>query len=194
MVKFEVRSEEMDKAFKEAIEKVGDLRPALITIAREFYKANKAIFALKSAGKYTDFTGPRIANTWKNPGRPERRTRNGNFTAYQWAKVQAKHPGVSAKGYPLLKATGDLERSITRDGDGNSYKEISPKTIVIGTSVPYAGFHQTGTSRLPMRQFLFIDPSTTAWADSEIFSRRNKAWLQAIDTYVRRVVGESIQS
>lgn len=191
MVEFKVESEEMNKAFKEAMVKVGDLRPALIQIGREFYKANKAIFKLKSAGKYPDFSGPKIANTWKNQGRPEARIRNGNYTAYQWYKE--KTTGF-ARGYPLLKFTGRLEQSITNPASGETIQTITKKSIVIGTSVPYAGYHQTGTKNLPMRQFLFIDPSTTAWADSQIFSRRNKAWLEAIDSYVRRVVGESVQS
>lgn len=194
MVTYKVESQEMQKALNDAAKKIGDLRPALIQIGREFYKANKAIFALKSAGKYTDFVGPKIANTWKNPGRPEKRIRNGNYTAYQWSKEKAT--GL-ARGYPLLKFSGRLEASITKSGDQDAIQTITKKSIVIGTRVPYGIYHQSEEPRktnLPMRQFLFIDPSTTAWADSRIFSRRNKAWLEAIDSYVRRVLGESVQS
>lgn len=193
MVEFKVESAEMQKALNDAAKQIGDLRPALIQIGREFYKANKAIFALKSAGKYTDFVGPKIANTWKDPGRPDKRIRNGNYTAYQWAKEKAT--GLT-RGYPLLKFSGKLESSITKSGDSNTVQTITKKSIVVGTKVPYGIHHQYGAPKanLPMRQFLFIDPSTTVWADSKIFSRRNKAWLEAIDSYVRRVVGESVQS
>lgn len=189
MVEFKVETTELQKAMNDAAKKVGDLRPALIQIGREFYKANKAIFWLKSAGKYTDFIGPKIANTWKNPGHPDKRTRNGNYTAYQWHKEQKT--GLR-KGYPLLKFTGRLEKSITTASSADSVQVITKKTIVIGTRVPYGIFHQEGTKVLPMRQFLFIDPSTTVWADSQIFSRRNKAWLEAIDSYVRRVVDGAV--
>lgn len=192
MVEFKVESAEMNAAIKRAIEKIGDLRPALITIGREFYKANRAIFKLKSAGRYTDFVGPKIANTWKNPGRPRTRTRNGNLTAYQYAKVQAKHRGVNSQGYPLLRATGALERSITNPSDPNAEQSVTNKSIVIRTLVEYAVFHQTGTKNIPMRQFMFIDPSTTVWKDDEDFSRRNKAWVEAIDSYVKRVLGDEI--
>lgn len=189
MVEFKVESEELRKAMESAVKQIGDLRPALIQIGREFYKANRAIFKLKSAGKYVDFTGPKISQLWKNPGRPDARTRNGNYTAYQWAKEKAT--GLR-RGYPLLKFTGRLERSITDPTSADSVQVLTKKSIVLGSRVPYGIFHQEGTKVLPMRQFLFVDPSTTVWADSQIFSRRNKAWLEAIDTYVRRVVTNAV--
>lgn len=192
MVDFKVESKEMEVALKDAVKKIGDLRPALIQIAREFYKANKAIFWLKGPGKYTDFVGPKIANTWKDPGRPEKRIRNGNYTAYQWHKE--KKTGL-AKGYPLLKFSGTLEKSITNSSDPNTVNIVTKKSVVVGTKVPYGVHHQYGAPKnnLPMRQFLFIDPSTTVWASSKIFSRRNQAWLEAIESYVGRVLGVEIQ-
>jgi phage gpG-like protein len=186
MVIFQVNSKEFNAKVTEAIKQVSDLRPAMIQIAREFYKTNKAIFALKSAGKYADFTGPKIANTWKNPGLPEKRTRNGNYTSYQWAKEKAT--GLK-KGYPLLKYTGALEKSITNSGDSNTINEITKSSVVLGTTIPYASFHQEGTKNIPMRQFLFVDPSTTVWAGDKQFSRRNEAWVKAIETYVMKTLG-----
>jgi len=39
-----------------------------------------------------------------------------------------------------------------------------------------------------MRKFLFLDPTTTAFAGAPEFSRRNTAWKKAIETYVERVL------
>lgn len=186
MVTFKVYSAEFDKFIADAVKQVGDLRPAFIQIAREFYKANKAIFALKGPGQYADFSGPKIAQTWKNPGQPSRRVRDGNLTAYQYAKQKAT--GL-AKGYPLLKFTGTLEKSITEDNDSNSVKVITPTSLTIGTSVKYGKHHQYGTSKMPMRPFLFLDPTTTRYAGSPELSRRQEAWTKVINNYVRRTLG-----
>ena len=170
-------------------DQVSDLRFPLIQIAREFYKTNKFIFKVSGPGKYADFQGPKIANTWQNPGLPRKRTRNGNMTAYQWTKTQADYEGVNRRGYPLLRATGALERSITNDGDVNAIKVITKKSLVIGTSVPYGVHHQYGAPKanVPMRKFLFIDASTTE-SNNPALSRRSIAWTKAIETYIERII------
>lgn len=184
MVKFRVNSKEYDNAVKEALKKVSDLRPVFIQIAREFYKANRAIFTLKSAGKYVDFTGKKIRMTWSpDRGRPSARTRNGDYTVYQWNKE--RKTGLK-RGYPLLKYSGRLEKSITQQGSGEAITEITKKSVILGSAVPYGVFHQYGTKVLPMRQFLFVDPATTIWNGNVQFSRRNEAWVKAIDTFVAR--------
>lgn len=189
MVTYKVYSAEFDSFIKTALEQINDLRPAFIQIGREFYKANKAIFKLKGPGQYADFTGPRIAQTWKNPGRPDKRVRDGNLTAYQHAKQKAT--GLP-KGYPLLKFSGELEGSLTDETNSKTVNVVTKNSIEIGTTVSYAAFHQFGTKKMPMRQILFIDPSTTVWAGSPVFSRRNKAWKMAIERYVLRSLGIKI--
>lgn len=189
VVKYTVNSEEFDKAVKDALKNITDLTPAFIQISREFYKTNRAIFTLKSAGKYVDFVGKKIAQTWQDPGRPEKRTRNGTYTGYQWFKERTK--GFK-KGYPLLKYTGRLEQSIINPSSPDTINVITKKSVVLGTSVEYGVYHNSDESRksnLPMRPFLFLDPSTTIWAGNQQFSRRNEAWVKAIETYTRRAMG-----
>lgn len=190
VVKYTINSEEFDKAVKDALKNITDLTPAFIQISREFYKTQRAIFSLKSAGKYVDFVGKKIAQTWQEPGRPDKRTRNGTYTAYQWHKE--KENGLK-KGYPLLKYTGTLEKSLTNPNDPNTINVITKKSIVMGTSVEYGVYHNSDEPRksnLPMRPFLFLDPSTTIWAGNQQFSRRNEAWVKAIEVYTRRAMGE----
>lgn len=188
MVNFKVESQSILAVLDKFQGKVSDLRPAFIQIAAEFYKSNRAIFKLKGPGKYPDFAGPKIANTWQNPGKPAQRKRNGNMTAYQWTKTQAKWPGVNEKGYPLLKASGLLEKSITRDNDPNSIKIITKMSLTIGTAVEYGIYHQSDEPRrkIPLRKFLFIDPTTTF--DDPKLSRRSEAWTKLLQNYIERLI------
>lgn len=189
MVTFQVETLPILTMINKFGKEISDLRPPLIQIAREFYKSNKFIFKLQGPGKYTDFVGPKIAQTWKDPGRPWMRKRDGSMTAYQWDKTQEKWPGVNSKGYPLLRASGALERSITQDGDPNSVKVLTKKSLVIGTQVEYGVHHQYGAPKanLPMRKFLFIDASTTE-STNPALSRRSEAWIKAIETYMNRII------
>jgi phage gpG-like protein len=188
MVTFKVETQSILAVLDKFQGKVSDLRPAFIQIAAEFYKTNRAIFAVSGPGKYPDFAGPKIANTWKNPGRPDKRIRNGNMTAYQWEKTQAKWKGVNERGYPLLRASGLLERSITRDNDPNSIKIITKMSLTIGTAVEYGIYHQSDEPRrkIPLRKFLFIDASTTS-SDPKL-SRRSAAWTKLLQNYIERVI------
>lgn len=189
MVNFKVENQSVFANLSKYGEQVSDLRPPLLQIAREFYKTNKFIFKVEGPGKYPDFTGPKIAQTWQDPGRPWMRKRDGTMTAYQWAKTQAKWTGVNTRGYPLLRASGALERSITQSGDTNAVKVITKKSLVIGTNVDYGIHHQFGAPKanVPMRKFLYIDATTTE-STNPALSRRSEAWTKAIQTYIERLI------
>ena len=169
MVKFRINSEQYDEAVKEALKNVKSLKPVFIQIAREFYKTNRAIFTLKSAGKYTDFKG--------------KLGRDG-MTPYQ----RFKNRVIGNRGYPLLKLTGRLEESITVRGSAEAVEEMSDSSLVIGTRVPYGIYHQSemARSKIPYRPFLFLDPATTAVAPDGSLSRRSEAWVRMINQYVMR--------
>ncbi len=63
-----------------------------------------------------------------------------------YAAWKAKH----FPGQPILVRTGRLRASLTgRNADTVEVQE--PQLLRIGTRVPYARFHQTGTSRMPPR-------------------------------------------
>jgi phage gpG-like protein len=189
MVEFRVETNSTLTVINKFKDQVSDLRPPLLQIAREFYRSNRFIFKLQGPGKYTDFVGEKIANTWRDPGRPDIRTRNGNFTPYQWAKVKKAWPGVNSRGYPLLRASGRLERSITQDGSPDAIKILTKQSLIIGTSVEYGIHHQFGAPKanVPMRKFLFIDASTTESTDPNL-SRRSVAWTKALETYIERII------
>lgn len=63
----------------------------------------------------------------------------------------------AAPGQPLMVLSGSLRESLTdAKGEGAVVNE-QPRSLEIGTSVPYAAFHQTGTSRMPARPPIVVD-------------------------------------
>jgi hypothetical protein len=156
---------ENDKAFQKLIDsafkETRDLTIPFRQIVRAFYQSRKAIFKLKGPGAYPDFKGPKVQETWKNPGRPEQRTRKGELTAYQNLKL--KQVGFL---YPLLKSSGTLEKSITNPSDTNAEQKIDATSLTIITKVPYANYHQQdnpdlGDAVIPTRKFFFIGGETS---------------------------------
>lgn len=176
-------SKEIDAAIKRVRGVVKDLRPAFKVMASDFQKSNRAIFKLQGPGQYADFKGPKVSETWKNPGRPDKRTRDGNLTAYQNYKVAR---GIAPKGYPLLKLSGRLEKSLTKPG-GESILKFGPTNAVFGTSVPYSEFLQDGTSRMKRRPVVFLRPGDGA--PDGIAKRRLGRWLNILNDFILKELG-----
>lgn len=156
-----------DKEVRTLLKRIGkvtdDLTPYLVTIAEELRQSRKAIFKLKSRGAYPDFKGPKIAETWSTGkfARPDLRTRDGSKTAYQYAKK--KNYGFE---YPLLKAEGRLEKSVTTANGDHIATIINKRTLEFGTAVEYGNYHQQdspdlGSDKMPLRKFLFIGSDET---------------------------------
>lgn len=186
MVEVKVDSVRVIRSLKELEKSVGDLRPAFIAITRSWLQANKATFKLKSAGRFTDYVGPKVSETWKNPGIPEARTRDGDLTAYE--NYKKKKVGFV---YPMLKFSGRLEKSITEKGNPEFINIMTPKSLTLGSSTPYGIFHESSESRktrLPMRKFLFIDPTNVNADPDAAFEGRYK---KIIDDFVARSIGKA---
>lgn len=58
----------------------------------------------------------------------------------------------------LLQNTGALKNSIRL-----LHQNLQQGTLVFGTDLPYAGYHQEGTRHIPQRRFLFLTPNTQKW-------------------------------
>jgi phage gpG-like protein len=183
---------ENDKAFikkvNDSLQIVNDLRVPFKAIAQDFRKSRRAIFKLKSAGQYPDFQGEKIGKLWKNPGRPDMRKRTPSMTPYQYAKIK-KYGGT---GYPLLKASGRLERSLTERG-GENIELIEKTALLVGTSVPHGEFHQSDAPRkkIPLRKFLFIGPEAGNVAQERGTLDR---WIKIIDDYLTKKLKAKLES
>lgn len=152
-----------------AREVVSDMRPLFKEISRLMRQSRKAIFKLKGPGQYPDFQGKK-GESGKTP--------------YQDFKI--KKYGFA---YPLLKATGRLEKSITEIG-GENISIITANSLTFGTTVPYGVFHQSDAprSKIPLRKFLFIGPEAPKFAkniDQDLAARINNT----VNTFVLRSMG-----
>lgn len=164
-------SELNDKAFNaqidRAFEVTDDLTEPFKLIAADFYKSEKAIFNLSGPGAYPDF---KVDASGQSPYRSRKKKKYGF-------------------DYPLLKATGALERSVTSGNDGNSILIIDKQVLAIGTSLPYGIYHQSDETRqkMPLRKFLFIGPESQFNVGDT--AGRLSRWNNIINTFILRKMG-----
>ncbi len=180
-----VNDERVSSALRRAASVSKDLRIPFAQIAKDFQKSRKAIFALQSAGQYPDLsTKPFFA--WWEKDEDLRRQFDGGYKEYKKAKF--------GFAYPILKATGRLEKSVTDPGDPENVTRIGPIEMELGTRVPYAVYHQSDEprSRIPLRKFLFVGPESIKFANSEVSGFPERA-LNTLNSYVLRQLKKSIQ-
>lgn len=141
-----------------------DLTVPMGLIANSWLKTNRAIFAVAGPGKYVDLT--------------ER---------YKERK-KAKH-GFE---YPILRATGRLERSITTKGSKDNIGKILNKNmLILGSKVPYGAAHQLGApSRgLPSRPWVLLGTEQTA---PDKLNVRVESWIRIIEDHVVKMLDQKV--
>jgi phage gpG-like protein len=152
----------------EAFKKVGNLRVPFSDIVDDFYKSERAIFKLKSPGAYKDLT----------PAYAKRKEKKHKFK------------------YPILRATGKLERSVTERGGPGNITIIGDRFAVVGTFIPYAAVHQFGGgNNIPSRPFIFVGPETSRFeeADRQGLGGRLTRWTNMLDGYVQAVMDAAVK-
>jgi len=179
---------EQDEAFKRALDRakaeVSDLRPALKSIAADFYRSQKAIFNLRGPGQFEPFKKSTAVQAVGKNGKPGK-VKTLKESPYQKRKI--KEFGFD---YPLLKAGGTLEESVTSPSGRGAIYILEKQDVTIGTDVPYAKYHQSDKPRkkIPLRKFLFI--GAEGWTDNKL-SGRLPRWMNILNTYVLRSMGVS---
>lgn len=128
--RFEVAGEVQ---FSRALETIGtapkDLSEPFEFMANEFYDTMSSVFAAEGAF--------------------EERTR--------WQDLSPAYGKWKTRYFPgrkILERSGRMRRSLTVRGDSDSILNIGREELQIGTKVPYAMKHQTGTRWLPMRKIV----------------------------------------
>jgi hypothetical protein len=136
---------------REAQRSVGDLTEPLTEIANDWLRTNRLLFQVSGPGPWADLSGGRSRRDAKG----RFRSPNGGYKA-----AKLKRWGFV---YPILRASGRLERSLTEPGNPEGLIEIENGTnLRLGTRVTGAGganypaFLQHGTSTMPARPFLEI--------------------------------------
>lgn len=75
---------------------------------------------------------------------------SGGWAPLKPATVAAKQRGGFRP--EILRRTDNLLHSLTIKGDPNQVLEITGQSLLFGSSLPYAEYHQTGTATMPMRR------------------------------------------
>jgi phage gpG-like protein len=132
--KFEVEGVTiLNRSFSRVNEHLSDLRPIWNTVQRDFWKIEDSAF--KSEG------AKGASGKWKALSRP-------------YAKQKAQRYGVKT----ILRASDRLMQSLTsQTGDTILIKD--KLEFGIGTSLPYAPYHQRGGGKLPKRPVIDFSES-----------------------------------
>lgn len=146
------------KAFARALEqtkkRAEDIRPALLEILDDWYASEAETFQYGDQGPYRDLT-----DLYKK-------------------RKEAKHGFV----YPILKATGALEESVTHPSGAGAYFSLAGDTITIGSYVSYASYVQAFADGSSNRPFIFIGGRYA----TENQKARPKRWAGILRDYIRK--------
>jgi len=118
--------------------RIEDMRPYWPLIAEKFYKIEQRAFSSEGAV-----------------------SRHG-----MWARLNARYKAWKDLHYPgrrVLTLRGSLRDTLTRAGHPQAIYEATPRSLTLGSRVPYAIYHQTGTGKMPARRP--IDLSAREYAE-----------------------------
>lgn len=150
---------ELSKALNDAQKRAFDLRVPLTIIGRSMFRWSQIeIFNLSGPGKYQDLS---------------KRYKKVKMEKFRFL-------------YPILKATGRLQSSLTEPGNAENYFNFPTRTSVEwGTTVPYGVYHQSEAPRrkIPRRPFLIVtDARLKSW--KEILGRHlHQAFAEPSDSF-----------
>lgn len=158
MIEIQVYDKDFIAQMKKAREAALDLSVPFRLIQQSWFKGNRAIFDVKQGpGKYPDL---------KKSTKKQKLRQFGSI-------------------YPVLRATGFLERTMIKPGDQANF--IGKSYMTVGTSVPYAHFLQDGTKKMVARPPVLLGPEQVA--PKEINTRKQK-WIEMITEFITESLGE----
>ena len=145
-----VNSENVDRALSNFQDSLADNSDALAAVADDLRQMMAEQFATEGAAGGTPWA-PLAPSTL----RKSRRTRSG-----------------------ILNLTGALLGSLTDPGAPGHVEQIDSGQLLFGSGLPYAGFHQTGTRRMPARPIVVLSGDATArWLEIVAGQIEEKAML-----------------
>lgn len=122
----EILGEEVFNRAFNRLDSLSDLRPLWPEVIREFYLIEAEQFDSEGAAGASGKWAP-LSDTY------------------------AKYKQVAYPDKPILRADDDLFESLTDPEAAGAILQPEQDQLTIGTSVPYAIYHQRGTSRMPAR-------------------------------------------
>lgn len=173
-----------DKSFERGIQRlaktVSDFRKPFAAISNDWYKSNKIIFGLKSKGLYHEFGGFKSQDKVMYKG--IERTK-------QYVAEDKKRCEVGFV-FPLLKRHGDLEASMLSKTNAKAEYFLGRQTLIMGTNVSYAKYHQSDRDRrtLPQRKMVFISGGPNEPSRDSAVTGRIERWLNIMNTHITQVI------
>jgi phage gpG-like protein len=171
------------KALLRAGKRVDDLRIPFKLITDSFYKSNKFLFEPgKKRNVFEDLSDRPLYAFWlKSNSRAVQKNDGSKFFEGGYKDLKQKTHGFI---YPILKASGALEESLTKPTDRNTIATVlNRKSLLLGTKLPYAPYLQFGTKKMPARPFLVVGTESGAWANSTHMQRRKERWMELLEKY-----------
>ena len=136
-IQFEIAGvRQVSRALALSAAAVKDLRPVWEDIYDDFLKRERSLFTVEGA-----------------QGSPTRELGSSGSWG-PWAPLDpmyAARKRAQGFGSKILVRTGRLRDSLTSRG-ADAVFDPQPLSVAVGTGVPYAGYHQTGTRRMPKRE------------------------------------------
>jgi phage gpG-like protein len=89
----------------------------------------------------------------------------GDYGSAGWAPLSPAYAAAKARHYPgkpILERSGRLVASLTQPVGGDAVRVSEPALMIFGTSVPYAKYHQKGTTKMPRRRPVELPESVRA--------------------------------
>lgn len=103
-----------------------------------------------------------FSKPFEDAGEEFRDIEDERFDAEGFGEWPALSPAYAARklrlfgNQPLLRATDALYKSLVIKGELGNISRVFPMKAEFGTSIFYAIFHQTGTSRMPARSVILL--------------------------------------
>jgi phage gpG-like protein len=124
---YAVNSEPVENALATFAESLAEQSPALMSIADDFREM--------------------IAQQFASEGQAE---------GTPWAGLAPSTLRRRRASTSILYETGALLRSLTEPGAAGHVEELEGYSITLGSQLPYASYHQTGTRRMPARPIIVL--------------------------------------
>ena len=80
----------------------------------------------------------------------------GRAEGTPWAELAPSTLRRRRAGTSILYETGALFRSLAERGAAGHVEELEGYSLTLGSRLPYARYHQTGTRRLPVRPLIVL--------------------------------------
>jgi len=151
----------------------GDLVNLTFTVNGE-KQLDRALGLYASAVKDMRPVWPDIRDDFTD-GQEEQFSSQGQSGSGGWVSLSSDYGAWKAlnfPGMPILQRTGRLKSSLTERSHADFRYEAGRMGLTMGTKVPYAGYHQTGTRKMPRRPPI------------ELTEAQRRGWVKMIHAYI----------